>query len=69
MAIYGYSYSFKGYVLYVRTDNEYRAVNTLQQKEVYKMNASSLASGIYEVRVYFNDGTCIRSHKQEVNIK
>jgi uncharacterized protein len=61
--------TFKGYVLYVRTDNEYRAVNTLQQKEVYKMNATSVASGIYEVRVYFNDGTFIRSNKQEVNIK
>ena len=63
--------TFKGYVLYVRADSEkeFKAVELLQQKNNYQTTATSKANGIYEVRIYFNDGTFMRSNQINIIIK
>ncbi len=63
--------AFKGYVLYIRTDTEkeFRAMESLQQNNTFKITESASANGTYEVRLYFNDGTFIRSNQQHVQVK
>ena len=63
--------TFKGYVLYVRADSEkeFKAVEQLQQKNNYQTAATSKANGMYEVRIYFNDGTFLRSKQITIIIK
>jgi len=62
--------TFKGYVLYVRQDsgNEFKAVESLQQKNSYQTLATPKANGIYEVRIYFNDGTFLRSNQITITV-